>query len=90
MPESRDRLSDDEKSHWVLRPGRFIGIGMSQKTCLYCYVYAATEYGTGVRAQGLFCAHSNVITASLPRLPGYMGGRSYVSGIKENRRDCRI
>ena len=51
MPESSDRLSDDEVSHWVLHPGRFIGIGMSQKTCLYCFVYAATEYGTGVRAQ---------------------------------------
>ena len=51
MPESSDPLSDDEVSHWVLHPGRFIGIGMSQKTCLYCFLYAATEYGTGVRVQ---------------------------------------
>ena len=53
MPESHKKLSDGELGHWARCPGRFTGVGMSQKTCLYLYVYAATEYGTGVRAQGL-------------------------------------
>ena len=56
---------------------------MSQKTCLYCYVYAATEYGTGVRAQEIPVLTVMLLLQAFQDFLATWG--SYVSGIEENR-----